>query len=832
MDRFANLVVEHKLSTVVGIILVALICGYLAFENARINSDLSTLIEPSDELKWHQDNEYFKAKFPMFEQTAVVVVSGERYGAVKASARKLVEQFQGNKNFVEMFAPSVDPYLSDRRWYFMSSEQLTDWLRGVEYSFGPALRLADEASVTNFLFTLSDHLSSNRGQPLPPPLDNLVSSIGTGYVTAELMPDLSDPDALTHYELIIIRGQQDLGAELPNELIVEAIRQDLSQVSLPVGVDVHLTGEVVLAHEEIGAALDGIELAGLISMVLLAAILGVGIRSLGFILAVFAMLAVGLCFTLLLAVLVVGSFNTLSLIFVVMFFGLGVDFAVHFGLRLREAVSASDFNHGLASTYRDLGPALLLCMLTSSIAFLSFTPTAYNGLAELGLISALGMLVAFLLSMTLLPGILSFVDLSSKSSARNFSFGSKLSPARVLLGFTLLIVLAAGYAKDLEFDYSVLAMRDSDSEGMKTLLELQKSGVSTDYSISVLAMDEKEADLLTQRLKLLPEVSGVLGPGQLIPRDQERKYELAQQELLRFVSIETVYSAESAEPEDLAMALDYLRDSLEFAKPEDEQAIGKLISRLDSLSQAQIEMLNKDIYEGVSDSIDQLRESLSAAPFTQDDIPDSLRSRFITHQDEYLLLVQPEGDLADRDATTLFIEAVNKVAPNVAGRSVVEWGVGNVVVDAYLTASLIALSGIFLVLVLFFRGVLLPILVLVPICVSLLFTFAICHLTGLTLNMANILVVPLIIGLGVDTGIHVVHRMKQSGVDELANSSTSQAVLISALTTVGTFFSLSFSPHLGAASIGLLLTVAISILVVVTFVLLPALMKIFGLDQK
>ena len=98
--------------------------------------------------------------------------------------------------------------------------------------------------------------------------------------------------------------------------------------------------------------------------------------------------------------------------------------------------------------------------------------------------------------------------------------------------------------------------------------------------------------------------------------------------------------------------------------------------------------------------------------------------------------------------------------------------------------------------------------------------------------MANILVVPLIIGLGVDTGIHVVHRMQRVGADELTHSSTAQAVLISALTTVGTFFSLTFSPHLGAASIGLLLTVAISILVVVTFVLLPALMKVTGQGES
>ena len=140
-------------------------------------------------------------------------------------------------------------------------------------------------------------------------------------------------------------------------------------------------------------------------------------------------------------------------------------------------------------------------------------------------------------------------------------------------------------------------------------------------------------------------------------------------------------------------------------------------------------------------------------------------------------------------------------------------------------ASSLAFAGIFILLAGYFRSLLLPILVFVPVGVTLLLAFAICQLTGLNRNMANILVVPLIIGLGVDTGIHVVHRFVIGAGDDRHESSTARAVVISALTTIGTFFSLSFSPYLGAASIGLLLTVAISLLVVVTFVLLPVLLK-------
>ena len=164
-----------------------------------------------------------------------------------------------------------------------------------------------------------------------------------------------------------------------------------------------------------------------------------------------------------------------------------------------------------------------------------------------------------------------------------------------------------------------------------------------------------------------------------------------------------------------------------------------------------------------------------------------------------------------------------------AGRTVVEWGVGGVVVEAFAHAAAIALAGIALVLAVYFRGLLLPALVLVPIALSMLITAAVMQLTGITLNMANILVVPLIVGLGVDTGIHVVDRWRQSDdLTALAASSTPRAVLISGLTTLGTFASLSLSPHGGAASIGLLLTIAIGTMLVVTFGLLPALLEVCG----
>lgn len=806
------------------ILLCVVSLGFIATKG-KINSDLSSLIRPADDLAWYRHTERYKQQFPYFEQTTLMVVSGGDAGAVDRTARILVARLHKNEYFHSVFAPGVDEFITRREFYFLDSDQLALWIQGAEYAFGPLLRLADEASVSNFTFVLADHLTANRGLPLPAPLQSLATALSVGQMEMHGLPLLKDPDQETYYQLIVLQGDQDLSRQMPNETLVRVLREEIAEIERPADIQIRLTGEIPLAHEEIQAALDGVALAGVISMFLLAIILGFGIRSLGFVLAIFALLGAGVTLTLGLAVLLVGSFNTLSLIFVVMFFGLGVDFAVHFGLRVREARQNLPQIQALEVAAKDVGPALLLCMLTSSIAFLAFVPTAYVGLAELGVISAIGMLMAFVLTLTFLPALLSRVSLQ-QDHRDTFSLSFFALPSvPTLLIFVLLITGAGWLAKDLQFDYSVLAMRDADTEGMSTLLELQKVGITTDYSISVLAKNEAEAEQITKKLVALPEVSNVIGPKDLVPYQQPIKQKMVEPIFERFTTIDEVLASEQASVEVLQEAVMYLEESLAYARSEDVELLNTLLHKLRQMDNEMILHSDQSLFLELNRSLTQVRSTLSAPPFALSELPDDLRDRLISTDGEYLLNVQPTTDLSNREATSEFIEAVAPVAGNFSGRSVVEWGIGTVVVESFFQAAGLAFSGILILLSFHFRSLILAVLVLIPVGVSLLFTFAVCQMSGLSLNMANILVVPLIIGLGVDTGIHVVHRYVSLHASNIYESSTARAVVISALTTIGTFFSLSFSPHLGAASIGLLLTVAISLLVVVTFVLLPVLLK-------
>ncbi|MFZ8974921.1 MAG: MMPL family transporter, partial [Pseudomonadales bacterium] len=312
----------------------------LFMTQGKLNTDLGTLIQPDDDLKWYQSNEAFKERFPMYQQTALVVIRGPDANATQAAARALKEAFTQHALVKSVFAPTIDAFIDDHRLYFLEEQQLSDWLQGTDYNFGAVYRFDEQPDAANAVIMIADMLGNQTGQPLPRSVESLIESFLAGEPKFNGFYPLHAPDQNEFVEILIVNGQQALDQALPNAAIVAALNQAIDDASLPSDINVALTGEIALAHEEIAAALTGIEIAGIISLVLLAIILGWGIGNYRIIILIFTILSIGIGTTLGFAVLTVGSFNTLSMLFVVMFFGLAVDFAVHFALRLQASQEA------------------------------------------------------------------------------------------------------------------------------------------------------------------------------------------------------------------------------------------------------------------------------------------------------------------------------------------------------------------------------------------------------------------------------------------------------------------------------------------------------------
>lgn len=834
----------HPGATLVTLALLTVLCLWFSASRFAINADMGDLIR--QQADWRDDYNAYKDHFPVLYKTALVVVSGTSMDAVEQTTARLAEGLRAHHGLDAIFAPLADSFLRDNALLFLTEEELEQLADRLAAAQPVLTAIAEEPGLTNILDVLRRGIEEDGDAELEQlllPLTESAEAIAAGTEGRVSWRDrlLDADDEATHYSVISLTGRANRDAAQPNSEIMAQLREVIASTAPDPGVQVRISGEIALSHEEITAAQQGVQLAGLVSLLLLSLILAWGVRSLKIIAATLLMLATGVIWTSAWGLLAVGQFNALSLIFAVIFFGLGVDFAIHYSLRYQEALYQGRGNtEALTDAAASVGPSILLCTVTTAVGFLAFVPTDYQGLSELGIIAAGGMVVAALLIFTLLPA---FYALTGPPRAVTPELRHGVELVRRLLRRRHAVLLVTGLvtlgalllARQIHFDYSVLALRDPTAESMTTLRELQREGVVNEYAISVLTPDRNTITALQTALEALPTVASVESPLDYLPDNQDAK--LLVLEDIRFMlwsALEPI-PGDSTEPGDLERAVTALQATIaqEAVTATATEALlhrlGAAMSSLQAQGDQALEQWEQAATGQLPGELQWLRRALNARPFSFEDLPADLRSRLVSPGGQYRLAVLPAEDISTIESLSRFVESVCGVAPTATGRPVVEWGLGSVVSNAFKQALALAFLVVGLVLLLVLRSLRDTLLVLTPLVLAALFTLAIQVLIGMPLNMANILVLPLIFGLGVDNGIHVVHRFRRDGsVDSLMHSSTPRAVILSTLTTIGTFAALSLSPHQGTASIGLLLTFAVGFLLVLVLCLLPVLLAQFG----
>ena len=816
-----------------GIALVFGACAWVAVDRYRMNADLGDLIEQT--ASWRVDFDRVEAAFPDLFKTAVVVVSGPGFKQVEDVARQIEAEVRRRPEvFRAVQAADNHPFFRDHALLYLDVETLEDVADRLAEAQPWLTAVAEDPSLRGLLGLLGNGIENE----LPSDADETVAMLRE---SAQALLNGDDPTLYwtnrfftaedTWRRLIAVKSNLDLAETQANARLMAELRAIIAAAGAPPGVQVGITGEVALAHEEIEAAVAGVQTAGWLAVALLAAAMMLGVRSLKIIIATFTMLLVGVVLTSAYAMLTVGEYNTLSIVFMVMFFGLGVDFAIHFSLRYQEAVNTGSgaVGRALESTTHSVGGAIVACTLTTALGFLGFWPTDYKGLADLGVISAGGIVIAGLLTFTLLPALFKVLGpirshltpIPSSTRLVNVLIAHR---GAVVAAIGVLAVVSVALVSQARFDYSVLALKDPQAQSMRTLRRLQEDGQGTDYALLVLSPDRPALETVAA----LPVVDAVVTLEDFVPEEQEDKLYVLED--MQFILASALAPMRRLD----APAVSELQDSVQdlVATIDAHDRVGRfaeLRAALAELAQGptqRLQIWQRGVISNLLEEIDWLRRALLVSAVGVGDLPAEVRRRFIGPGGERLAVVLPKENVAEVAAMSRFIEGVRAVAPNATGRPVIEWGVGGIVLSSFQQAMLFALASIGCVLLVMFRPVRYAVLVVVPLALAVTCTLALGVLLDMPLNMANILVMPLIFGLGVDNGVHVVDRYRGEGdVSHLMHSSTPRAVVLSALTTVGAFSALSLSPHVGTASIGLLLAVAVSLLLLFTVFLLPVLLS-------
>ena len=612
-----------------------------------------------------------------------------------------------------------------------------------------------------------------------------------------------------------------------------------------------ITGNPVLNYEEmIGIAWD-VMLGGVACFVFVGFVLVIALRSVRLAIASLATLLVGLVWTAAFATVAVGHLNLVSLSFAVLFIGLGVDFAIHLGMNyaaLRH--DGLDHQRALFDAIDYVGSSLVLCTLTTSIGFFVFVPTEYAGVAELGLIAGTGMLIILFLTLTMFPALISSwltlpEGITTKASLRFRSDApGALRNHAALVRWSALVagVAALLTLPNITFEPNVIDMRDPTTESVQAFNDIAASNDhGSPWYANALAPDLEAAGALAEQLAALDLVSHTVTLADYVPTEQEEKREILAD--LAFIigdSEADPGATANIPPEEQLAALRDLRDYLAemgFGKGEArlqgsvrrlESVLDDFVTRVDAGEDlvTALDNLELVLLAQLPIHLERLRNALEPDEITLESLPRDIVKRMIAPDSRARVIAYPTENL-QRDAQALerFVDAVHSVQPDATGMSANIIAFGRATVHSLEQALVSALIAIALLLWLLWRRPTEMLLVLTPLLLGAVLTCATMVAFGMAFNFANVIVIPLLFGIGVDSAIHLVHRanLGDAGEGGLLGTTTARAIFYSAGTTAASFGALGFSAHRGISSLGTTLVIGLVYTLLCTLIVLPAL---------
>ncbi|MGE0577845.1 MMPL family transporter, partial [Reyranella sp.] len=836
IGRIVAVSIRHSLLVLVAALaLTAAAVVYMA-RNFAMTAETSQLISPT--LDWRKRGIEFDKAFPQLQGLTMIVVDGVTPELADDGARRLAAALRQQPDLFHNVRQPDGGRFFERNGLLLLSindvRSLTDALITVQ----PLLSaLASDPSLVGVMKMLNVVLNGIRDgnaklldiEPQLTALSSTFEKAVAGEPAYFSWRTLVTNNAVVPRDtrrLILVQPEMDYSQLRPGQRASDAIRAAARSLGLDPahGVTVRLTGQVPLADEEFGSLADD---AGLITAAMAAALLGIlwlAVRSTRITIAILVTTLIGLLMTAAIGLLAVGRFNLISVAFIPLFVGLGVDFSIQFSVRsLAERLVRPNLAAALVATGTAIGKALALSAAAIGAGFFAFLPTSYLGVAELGTIAGLGMIVAFALTIVLLPAFLVLVR-APQAGMKEVGF-TMLAPVddfvrrhrrAVLLGAFLAGIAACALLPLLRFDFNPLNLKSPKVESMATLRDLRHDPDWSLDTINVLAPSLADAAPLARRLAALPEVSRVVSLNTFLPEQQKEKLVLIGDAVDAVAPVLDVEPAKPATDAELQQRLGSTATALRQAAAHSPDAAAAASARrladvLDRLRAATPEVraaAASAVVTPLEIMLDQVRAELTARPISIENLPHELIADWTAVDARARLLVLPKDD-RDNAALRRFAQAVQSVAPDATGWPISTAASGASIVHAFLQAGAYSFLAIVALLAAVLRRARDVVLTMLPVVLSGLLTFGTCAALDLPLNFTNIIALPLLFGVGVAFNIYFVLAWR-AGETAMLQSSLMRAVVFSALTTATAFGALWLSSHPGTASMGRLLMISLA----------------------
>jgi len=874
LSRWAEASGRYRAPIGFGAGLILLLSLGWTWTHLGIRSETEALF-PED-LPFQVRDAQFMEAFPALHENIVLVVEGPTAESTREATLQLAAALAAQPRLFPRVHLPAAPFFEENGLLYASVEEL-DELADRLARLQPLLAgLIEDESLRGLMNQTRRALESLRLDPLSevdlaPVLGRIAEALrsrlargagipGTQRSDAAELQESLDWSALVDWgessgasgrRVIHVQPALDYGSMAAAAGAILRIRTVGRELGLTPERDYRLrmTGDLVLNFDEMSLLQTQVAWAGVGSFVIVTLLLYLALRSTRLVLATVASLLFGLGVTAGFATLAIGHLNMISVAFAVLFIGLGVDFGLHLCMRFQELRAAGrGAELALLESARGVGSSLMLCAVTTAVGFFAFVPTEFIGVAELGVIAGAGMFIGVASSFTIIPAILIGDGAGERVESRLPTLRLPGWPVRragsVVIAATLLTIVAATRLPELRFDQNPLNVRDPAAESVRVYKDLLADSDRSPWTMEYLAASEEDAIAMAARFEVLPEVDKARVFADFVPKNQAAKLAIIQE--MAYFTDWSLLDRSAAKPSPAASrrALEQLHEELgrtrsidlepDLARAADslESALDQLLVRLSSASAEQtislLDGLERQLLGRFQDLLKRLERAMRAAPVSGADLPRGIRETMISSQGLHRVEVVPVEDLTREGMLDRFVASGKRVTPDLAGPAIRIHASARAVVGALEQALSSAVGVILLFLFILWRRSGDVFMVMLPLLFAGVLTGASMVVSGIPFNFADVIVLPLLLGIGVDSGIHMVHRarIRSSPEESLLGTSTARAVVFSAMTTIASFGTLALVPHKGMANLGQLLVIGVGWTVIANLILLPALLEL------
>ena len=836
--------------------------------------------------KYHKIFLEYKKEFPAQEDLVVVAESNDAEKNRQFVERLGVKLEAETNLFTAVFYKGDLKMLGRKALLFVTDEDLEEMHRTLGdfrpfiEQFTRTTNLVSFFNAVNTRFRTAKHETNAENESLVgalPALERIVTRAGECLTRAGTPPTpgvtaLFGGGKEAEHQIYITFAQgkyflvtAQARTEDLNNPAVERIRELMEQTRAEVpGINVGLTGGPVLEHDEMAQSERDTALATVVSLVLVFVIIIIGYGKVSRRIKADACLIVGMSYTMAFTTLVVGHLNILTITFAPILLGIAIDFGVHLISRYEEELQRGQSPEAaMRKAMIYTGQGIFTGAFTTAGAFLAIGFTDFKGIQEMGIISGGGLLICLVPMLTMLPALLlrGRQDVVNRETSGKPDARERIEQIWLKRPVTVMIIigglcgLCLTQFRKVYFDYNLLNMQSRDLPAVTFEKKLIGSAEKSVLFAAVVADTPQAALALEEKIRKLPVVADVESMSRFVTGDQTHKLEIIgkikqQVASLRFPEIDD----DPVNVLDLSRTLyslsGYLGIAADTAGKEGDAAVQKaLLSLRDAITQLRKQMLatkpglaaarlggfQQALFTDIQETFQAIRDQDNRQALRAEDLPPALHNRFVGRTGKYLLQVYPKKDVWQRENQKEFVGALRQALdpkqtnrPIITGEPVQLLEYTTLLKESYQEAAWYSLAAILILVLFHFRNLFSVLLAIVPVVVGAIWLGGFMGFFGIPFNPANIMTLPLVIGIGVTNGIHILNRFAEEKTPSILGRSTGKAVLISGLTTIVGFGSLILGKHRGIESLGYVMAVGVATCMVAGLTLLPALLNLMA----